>query len=406
MDKLYLTRYAQSRFGALGNYSIQQMLADAGSEGLDGIDREAIGYISVAGLLTPMINDQCLLAGLIALDPAYTGKSIFEVGNACDSGGMAIINCATQILSGQAHIGMAIGLEKMHPLEGKLDSKVVGQALSTAAHPDDRSGSFSFPYVFAKLMALYMKSYGYTEEDFAQLPPIFYASAAHNDLAQMQAKQLKRPVTPEAVMSSYRLFDTDQGAPETLPLKLFECSQVSDGWARILVCDEIGLTTLGIPKEEATVLAGWGHCVDGLSLASRGENLLKPQGARKAFELATRMGRVPPDAIDMLEVHDCFSVAAAMALEITGHADAGQGLRYFIDGKATIDGECPVNTSGGLIAKGHPIGATGVAMAGWVNRQLLKQAPIELQVPDCENGVTLNIGGPFASTVCLAQYRA
>ncbi len=399
MKNLYLVKYAQSKFGKLGNYPVEQMLLDAGKEGLEDIDRGGIDHIAVAGLLTPLLNDQSLIAGLVAMDPTYTNKSIKGVANACDSGGLAVLDCAAQILAGMAHVGMAIGVEKMHPLEGKLDSKKVGLALGTAAHADDLFPPFTFPHAFAVIMDQYMKTYGVTEEDFACIPPIFYANASYNPLAHMH--KTKAPVTPEAVLGSYRLF-----SDPPLPLKLFECSQVSDGWARILVCDDEGLTRLGIDKAQATLLAGFGQATDSLSIASRGDNLLKPVGARKAFSSAIQMAGVTQADISFQEVHDCFSVMGPLAIETTGFADAGQGLKFFMDGHANRDGKCPVNTSGGLIAKGHPISATGVAMIGWVHSQLIGAVPPELQVKDARVGTTLNIGGPICSTVVTVQKPA
>ena len=100
------------------------------------------------------------------------------VANACDSGGLAVADCATTILAGQAHIGLAIGIEKMHPLEGKLDSGKVGEALGGAAHKEDLFPPLTFPHSFAVIMDRYMKAHGYSEEDFAVIPPIFYENAA------------------------------------------------------------------------------------------------------------------------------------------------------------------------------------------------------------------------------------
>ncbi len=399
MTKIYLTKYAQSRFGNLGNYPIESMIKDAGTAELDGIDRNAIDHIAIAGLLTPTLNNQLLIAGLVAMDPAFTNKSIKGVANACDSGGLAVLDCAGAILAGQAHVALAIGLEKMHPLEGKLDSKKVGEALGAAAHQEDLFPPLTFPHCFAVIMDRYMKAYGYSEEEFAVVPPLFYENAAHNPLAHMHKP--KAPVTVQTVLESYRLF-----SDPPLPLKLFECSQISDGGARILVCDEEGLAKLGIPKSAATELAGFAQATDSLSMASRGDNLLKPVGAKRAFGAAMQMAGVTPQDLSVQEVHDCFSVMAPLAVEITGLAEPGKWLRYFMDGRARRDGQCPINTSGGLIAKGHPISATGVAMIGWVHQQLLGTVPPALQVARAQVGATLNIGGPICSTVATVQKAA
>ena len=396
MKKIYLVKYEQSKFGKLGNYPIEQMILDAGSKGLDGVNRNAIDHIAIAGLLTPIVNEQSLIAGLVAMDSAYTNKSIKGVANACDSGGLAVLDCAAQIMAGLTHVGMAMGIEKMHPLEGKLDSKAIGLALGTAAHKEDLFNPFTFPYSFARIMDKYMKAYGWTEEDFANIPPMLYDNASHNPMAHMH--KTRAPITAEAVLGSYRLFKEPK-----LPLKLYECSQISDGWARILVCDDQGLIDLGVDKAEATQLAGFGQATDSLSISSRGEKLLTPVGANKAFNQAMEMASATKDEISLQEVHDCFSVMCPLSIEVTGFAEPGKGLQFFLDGKANRDGLCPINTSGGLIAKGHPISATGVAMIGWIHQQLLGKVPEALQVKDAKLGTTLNIGGPICSTVVTAQ---
>lgn len=397
MDKkIYLTKYAQSRFGNLGNVTLEQMLLEAGAQDLGDVDRKAIGHVAVTGLLAPLLSNQVLLAGLVAMDPVYRNLPIKGVGNACDSGGLAVLDCATAVLAGQTHVALALGVEKMHPREGKLDSKKVGEALGTAAHEEDLFPPFTFPHAFAVIMDRYLKAYGLSEEQFAIIPPMFYANAAHNPLAHMH--KTKAPVTPEAVMGSYRLFEDPK-----LPLKLFECSQISDGWARILVCDEEGLRQLGIPKEQTTLLAGFGAAVDSLSIRSRGDDLLRPVGAKRAFETAMKAASAKPSDISLQEVHDCFSVMAPIAAETTGLADVGKGLAYFRDGHAAVGGRCPINTSGGLIAKGHPISATGIAMVGWVHQQLTGKVPAPLQVAGAKLGTTLNIGGPICSTVVTVQ---
>lgn len=399
MKKLYLAKYAQSPFGKLGNFLVEDMIAKAGSEGLDDIDRNLVDHVAIAGLLTPMLNERFLLAGFVAMDPAYTGKSIKGVGNACDSGSLAVVDCATQILAEQAHIGLAIGVEKMHPLEGKLDSAKVGKALGMAAHPEDVFDPFTFPHAFALIMDRYMKTYGMSEEDLAVIPPIFYQNASHNPMAHMH--KTKAPVDVDAVMQSYRLFQNPD-----LPLKLYECSQISDGWARILVCDDEGLQKLGLDRSQVTELNGFGLASDSLSLASRGDNLVKPQGALKAFDAAMAMADAKPTDISLQEVHDCFSVMGPISVETTHLAEYGQGLKFFADGEASLGGRCPINTSGGLIAKGHPISASGVAMIGWIHQQLTGQVPKALQVQGASLGTTLNIGGPICSTAVTVQRPA
>jgi acetyl-CoA acetyltransferase len=115
---------------------------------------------------------------------------------------------------------------------------------------------------------------------------------------------------------------------------------------------------------------------------------------------AYAMAGVKPADVNVAELHDCFTVMGAIGTEVIGKAPYGRGAQYWVDGKAAPAGECGINTSGGLIAKGHPIGATGVAMIGWCAWQLLGKAPKELQVPNPRAAATFNIGGPICASVC------
>jgi acetyl-CoA C-acetyltransferase len=131
-----------------------------------------------------------------------------------------------------------------------------------------------------------------------------------------------------------------------------------------------------------------------------GRDVLRPAGAIKAMQSAYQMAGVKPDDVKVAEVHDCFTVMGALGTEVLGKAAYGKGAQYWVEGKAAVTGECGINTSGGLIAKGHPIGATGVAMLGWCSWQLLGKAPQPLQVKGAEVAATFNIGGPICASVC------
>jgi len=236
-----------------------------------------------------------------------------------------------------------------------------------------------------------MKEWGVSEEDLAHVPTTFYGHAAHNPLAQMRGVDM----TVEKIMT---LGGPNRYIAEGLPLKTFECSQISDGYAAILLATETGLQRLGIPKGDTVELVGFGQATDPLSTSGR--DVLRPAGAYRAMSSAYEMAGVKPDDLSVAEVHDCFGIMGAMAVEILGKVPAGQGARYFVDGKADVNGGAlPVNTSGGLIAKGHPISATGIAMVGWNFMQLTGKAPAELQVKNPTYAASFNIGGPICASV-------
>jgi len=183
-----------------------------------------------------------------------------------------------------------------------------------------------------------------------------------------------------------------------LPLKTYDCSQITDGYASLILATEEGLRKLGLSPAQCVQVAGWGQATD--PLKKEGRDVLRAAGAYKAMNAAYAMAGAKPADVNVAEVHDCFSVMAAIGAEVIGKAGYGQGARYWADGKARPDGECAINTSGGLIAKGHPIGATGIAMIGWAAWQLLGKAPAALQVKQPRLAATFNIGGPICASVC------
>ena len=392
--KVFVVGYAQSPFGKLGAVSIQQAIhaaASAVSIGA-GAPLEAVDTAAVAGLLTPMLQEQTLLSGLVAMEPALAGKPIETVENACASGGQAVLSVLRRLLLGEAEVGLAIGVEKMRDEEGKADGKLLGKLLGTASHPEERPGkAFVFPHIFAEVQDAYMKHWGVTERELAHVPVTFYAHGNQNPLAQMQKVQM----TLDKVMA---IDGPNRYIAEGLPLKTFECSQMSDGWASLLLATEEGLKRLGFPRSQAVELVGYGSATDPLS--TQGRDVLHPAGAYRAIRMAYDMAGVTPADVGVGEVHDCFGIMGALSAEILGLAAPGRGARYFVEGRARVDGDgTPLNTSGGLIAKGHPIGATGVAMIGWNYWQLTGRVPAALQVKNARYAASFNIGGPICASV-------
>jgi len=133
---------------------------------------------------------------------------------------------------------------------------------------------------------------------------------------------------------------------------------------------------------------------------------LYPTGAYRAMNTAYAMAGMKPNDINIAEVHDCFTVMGAIGTEVIGKVEPGKGAKYWVEGKARPDGECGINTSGGLVAKGHPIGATGIAMIGWAAMQVQGKAPAELQVKNPKGAATFNIGGPICASVCTVLRAA
>jgi len=396
---VYIAAYHQSEFGKLMGMSVPEIIKASVGGVCQEIraDPAVIDVGSVGATCTYTLNQQGLLAGLMATVPGLGGKPIEAVENACASGGQAVLSVIYKLLAGLGDVGVAVGFEKMRDREGKMDAKLIGHALGVFSHPDERPGkTYIFPHIFAEVMADYMRTNGVTERDLAHVSSIEYGNANCNPYAQM--RKIKVSLDDCANPG-----DRNKYIVAGLPLKTYDCSQITDGYAAVIVATEGGLQRLGVAKADAVQIAGYAQATDSLLRSDR--DVLKAEGAHTAMNKAYEMAGIRPGDVDVAEVHDCFTVMGAIGAEVIGKAPLGGGARYWVEGKAAVDGECGINTSGGLIAKGHPVGATGVAMLGWAAWQLLGKVPPALQVKNATAAATFNIGGPICASVCTVLKR-
>lgn len=400
MKKIYIAAYHQSKFGKLFDKTVPEIVADTVNETCAeiGAEPQTIDVASVGATCNFSLNQQGLLAGLVAMVPGLGAKPIEAVENACASGGQAVLSVIGKMQMGLGDVGLAVGFEKMRNDEGKMDGALIGEVLGYFSHPDEREGKvYIFPHLFAEVMRDYMKAHGTTEREFAEISSREYANGNKNPYAQMQKIQVS---LDEAATAEGR----NRYIVDGLPLKTYDCSQITDGYAGMMLATEEGLAKLGVNKADCVEIAGWGQATD--ALKKEGRDILKPEGAFRAMNAAYDMAGASPDDVNVAEIHDCFTVMGAIGTEVIGKAGYGEGARYWADGKADAKGECGINTSGGLIAKGHPVGASGVAMIGWCAWQLQGKVPAELQVPDSKMAATFNIGGPICASVCTVLKRA
>lgn len=394
MKPIYIAAYHQSKFGKLFAMSIPDIVKNA-VEGVCkeiGVEPAVLDVGSIGATCNISVNEQGLLAGLMAAVPGLAAKPLEGVENACASGGQAVLSVIHKLLTGWGEVGVAVGYEKMRDAEGKMDGKLIGKALGCFSHPDDREGKvYIFPHLFAEVMQAYMQTHNVTEADLAHIAVTEYANAKYNPYAQMQNVQI-------TVEQALKIEGINRYIVEGLPLKTYDCSQVTDGYAALILATEEGLKKLGVAKADCVALAGYAQATD--PLKKTGRDVLRPAGAYTAMKKAYDMAGVTPADVKVAEVHDCFTVMGAIGTEVLGKAAYGQGARYWVAGKAQVEGECGINTSGGLIAKGHPVGATGVAMLGWCTWQLLGKVPPQLQVKNANVAATFNIGGPICASVC------
>ena len=391
---LYIAGYHQSKFGKLMGMTVPEIVSRAVTETAASIpaDPAAFDVASIGATCNFTLNQQGLLAGLVAMVPGMGAKSIEAVENACASGGQAILSVAHKLLLGEGETGIAVGFEKMRDADGRMDGKLIGEVLGYFSYPAEREGkTFVFPHLFAEVMDAYMKEHRVTEKDLAAIAVQEYGNARHNPYAQMQ----KNDVTLEKALAIEGHQPVRRGRPAAQNARLLADHgrlrrprpRDGEGPREARRREEGRRPPRGLRPGDGPARKG-------------GRDVLHPCGARTAMAKAYASAGVSPQDVNVAEVHDCFTVMGAIGTEVIGKAPAGRGAAYWVEGKARPDGDCGINTSGGLIAKGHPIGATGIAMVGWAAWQLLGKAPEKLQVPNARAAATFNIGGPICASVC------
>jgi acetyl-CoA acetyltransferase len=399
MKRVYVVAYHQSKFGKLLGMTVPE-IAKNSIEGVCkeiNVDPSMLDVGAVAAACNISLNEQGLVSGLAAAVPGLASKPIESVENACASGGQAILSTILKLQAGWGDTGFAMGYEKMRDSEGKMDGKLIGKALGVYSHPDERAGkTYIFPHLFAEIMECYIKRHKVSESDLAAIAVEEYANGNKNPLAQMN----KVKVTLDDVTT---IGDRNRYIVDGLPLKTYDCSQITDGYAALILATEEGLAKLGVNKADAVEIAGFAQATD--PLLKEGRDILRPAGAYRAMNRAYAMAGVTAQDVNVAELHDCFSVMGAIGAEVLGKAKVGEGAKYWVDGKARVDGECGINLSGGLIAKGHPIGATGVAMVGTCFTQLMGRMPEGLQMKNPKVAATFNVGGAICASVCTVLKR-
>jgi acetyl-CoA acetyltransferase len=400
MKPIYIAAYHQSKFGKLMGMTVPEIVDAAIQSACRQVDApaSALDVGSIGAACNFSLNHQGLLAGLMAMTPGMAGKPMEAVENACASGGQAVLSVIHKLQLGMGDTGIAVGYEKMRDDVGKMDGKLIGEVLGYFSFPGEREGKvFVFPHIFAEVMQDYMTAHGVSEADLAAIAVQEYANAKYNSCAQMSKVQI-------TLEQALKIEGLNRYVVDGLPLKTYDCSQITDGYAALILATEDGLAKLGVAKSDCVEIAGWGQATD--PIRKSGRDVLHPAGAYRAMHTAYRMAGASAADVNVAEVHDCFTVMGALGTEVIGKAEPGRGAQYWVDGKARPDGECGINTSGGLIAKGHPIGATGIAMIGWASLQLQGKAPAELQVADPKLAATFNIGGPICASVCTVLRHA
>jgi acetyl-CoA C-acetyltransferase len=366
-------------FGELWSSSLRTMWADASLAAMADAGVEEIDYVTVGCMSSGLFVGQEHLASLLADELGMVGLPAARVESACASGGVALRTGFAEVASGLSDVVLVTGVEKMTDVDGAGAT----YALGTAADQEwEGFHGITFPGLYAMLARIHMETYGTTQEQLAAVAVKNHANGLLNPNAQYHLK-----VSVEDVLNSTMVAD---------PLHLLDCSPITDGAAALVLTTSEKARELsgGRPVVKIT---GSGMATDTITLANRGD-LSSLQAVRTAGERAYEMaGRTPSD-IHIAEVHDCFTIAEIMATEALGFFDPGFGGSAVEQGLTSLQGKIPINPSGGLKSKGHPVGATGVAQVVEIVSQLRGESD-QRQVQGARVGLAQNMGGSGGSSV-------
>ncbi|MGX1308894.1 acetyl-CoA C-acetyltransferase [Amorphus suaedae] len=378
--------WAHSKFGKLEGETVEslvvqvatQAMADAGVEPRD-VDEIVLGHFNAG------FSPQDFTASLVLqAHPDLRFKPTTRVENACATGSGAVHQGLKSIAAKAARIVLVVGVEQMTRTPGPE----IGQNLLKASYlPEDGDTPAGFAGVFGKIADLYFQRYGDQSDALAKIASKNHKNGVANPFAQMR----------KDLGYDFCRAESEKNPFVAGPLKRTDCSLVSDGAAALVLADST--TALGMKK--AVAFRGGAHVQDFLPMSKR--DIVKFEGCAEAWKRALGGANLTLDDLSFVETHDCFTIAELIEYEAMGLAPEGQGARVLEEGTTYMDGRLPVNPSGGLKAKGHPIGATGVSMHVVTAMQLAGEAG-DMQVKGAETAGIFNMGGAaVANYVSILQ---
>ena len=373
MSRVAIVGIGHSRFGRRTDVNIGELAFESIKQAVEdsGVDRKDISNVVVGSMGS--WSEESLPAVVVNEYAGLSGAGTMRVEAACASGSAALKSAYNSILSGEGDVAMAVGVEKMTEVDSSTTVELIGRAGSYTWEFENYG--MTFPGYYALYAVAHMSKYGTTQEDLARVAVKAHHYGAMNPLAQFQ-----KEITLEKALGSQVV---------AWPLKLYDACPLTDGSAAVILASEEVAKKL---TDTPVWIKGVGYSSDSANMSRRG-SYVGLEAAVRAARSAYAMAKVSPDDIDVATAHDCFTIAELMAYEDLGFCKKGEAARMVREGQTELGGKIPVNLDGGLKAKGHPIGATGVSMAVEITKQLRgeagrRQAPIR-------NGVGLvhNIGG-------------
>lgn len=371
-----ITGWAHSKFGKLDGETIESLVKTVASEALinSGLDASDIDEIYL-GHFNAGFSAQDFTASLILqASDKFRFKPTTRVENACATGSAAVHQGIKSIEAKRANHVLVVGVEQMTTTSGP---EIGANLLKASYLPEDGDTPAGFAGVFGNIAQSYFQKYGDQSDALATIAAKNHQNGVSNPFAQMQ----------KDLSYDFCRADSEKNPFVAGPLKRTDCSLVSDGAAAIVLSD----TQSALSMDKAVAFRSTAHAQDFLPMSKR--DILQFEGCAEAWSQALSKARLSIDDLSFVETHDCFTIAELIEYEAMGLAKPGQGAGIALEGQTQKDGRLPVNPSGGLKAKGHPIGATGVSMHALTAMQLTGTAPKDMQIPNAEIGGIFNMGG-------------
>lgn len=380
--------WSHSPFGRLDQFDLENLIVSVARDALAHarLPAEEVDAIWLGNLNGGFVPDIFCSSMVLQADDGLRWKPATRVENACASGAAAVYSAIDAIEAGRARIALVVGAEKMTAVSGAEITRVLGNASYVR---EEASAGLTFPGIFARMAQAYFARHGDHSATLARIAAKGHANGMRNPWAQMR-KDL-----------GFEFCNTvsERNPLIAAPLRKTDCSLVSDGAAALIIAHE----SVAADFPRAVRFRARAQVSDYLPMSRRDPAGF--EGPRRAWRQALQQAGVGVDDLSFAEVHDCFTIAELLAYEAMGLAEPGQGARVVEDGTVFADGRLPVNPSGGLKAKGHPIGATGVSMHVLSAMQLCGEAG-DMQVPGARLASVFNMGGSAVASYVSILERA
>lgn len=367
--------WGHTKFGKLEDKGLEELLVDAALEAMADADIGPADIDAIyVGTFNAGMSEQDFISSMaLQVNDLFRFLPATRVENACGTGSAALFQGANLIEAGRARRVLVIGVEKMT----HLSSRDVGACLSRASYmAEEGSQGLTFPGIFGVIAGKYFQAYGDHSDALAEIAAKNHKNGSVNPLAHMQSD----------LGFDFCRTESEKNPIVAGPLKRTDCSMISDGAAAIVLTDDETAKS----HAKSIALRARAQVNDFLPMSKR--DVIAFEGPATAWRQGLAEAGMSLDDISLVETHDCFTIAELIQYEAMGLTEKGKGAQALKEGWVYKDGKLPVNASGGLKAKGHPVGATGVSMHVMAARQLMGDAD-EMQIANAQTAAVFNMGG-------------